>query len=237
MDEEMKGFLAYLSGWESNLPRYHFGTGGVDVARTALLSVDLVNGFCTEGPLASSRVKNIIAPVVRLFEQAWSAGVGHYALLQDSHEDSALEFSAFPPHCRAGTSQADTVPEIRVLPFFQVMAVIRKNTIHSGLNTGLDAWLSQRPEVDTMIIVGDCTDLCVYQLAMHLKLRANAYHHPVRVIVPADCVDTYDIPVDMAARIGAMPHPAELLHTFFLYHMALNGIEVTAGFSSAEGEI
>ena len=47
-----------------------------------------------------------------------------------------------------------------------------------------------------------------------------------RVIVPADCVDTYDMPVETAAEIGAMPHDAELLHAIFLYHMALNGIVI-----------
>jgi len=236
MDKGTIDFLAYLGGWYSNLPGYRFTADCIDAGRTALLSVDLVNGFCTEGPLASPRVKNIIAPAVRLIQQARSAGVNHFALLQDSHEDSALEFSSFPAHCLAGTKQSETIPEIMGLPFFQEMAVIKKNTIHSGLNTGLDAWLSQRQEVDSLIIVGDCTDLCVYQLAMHLKLQGNADHKAVRVIIPADCVDTYDLPVEMAARIGAMPHHADLMHRIFLYHMALNGIEVIAGFRGAEGE-
>ena len=43
------------------------------------------------------------------------------------------------------------------------------------------------------------------------------------IIVPADCVDTYDLPVETAERVGALPHDANLLHPLFLYHMALNG--------------
>jgi hypothetical protein len=50
----------------------------------------------------------------------------------------------------------------------------------------------------------------------------------VRVVVPADCVDTYDLPVAVAQSLGALPHAADLLHLIFLYHMALNGIEVVA---------
>jgi nicotinamidase-related amidase len=103
------------------------------------------------------------------------------------------------------------------------------------LNTGLDAWLSQHGEVENWIIVGDCTDLCVYQLAMYLKLLANANRQSVGVIIPANCVDTYDLPVPTAAALGVMPHNADLLHRIFLYHMALNGIEVVAGIGSAEG--
>jgi hypothetical protein len=46
------------------------------------------------------------------------------------------------------------------------------------------------------------------------------------VIVPVDCVDTYDLPVETAQKIGATPHSAEILHLVFLYHMMLNGVEV-----------
>jgi hypothetical protein len=39
-------------------------------------------------------------------------------------------------------------------------------------------------------------------------------------------VDTYDMSVSTATQIGANPHGADLLHAVFLYHMALNGVEV-----------
>jgi hypothetical protein len=42
-------------------------------------------------------------------------------------------------------------------------------------------------------------------------------------------VDTYDMAVDIAKSIGAIPHDGDLLHAIFLYHMALNGVEVVAG--------
>jgi hypothetical protein len=62
---------------------------------------------------------------------------------------------------------------------------------------------------------------------MHLRLRANVMElREARVIVPADCVQTYDMPVETANQLGILPHDGNLLHTVFLYHMALNGIEV-----------
>ena len=61
---------------------------------------------------------------------------------------------------------------------------------------------------------------------MHLRLEANARQLARRVIVPADCVATYDLDVETAAQISAMPHPGDLLHALFLYHMRLNGVEV-----------
>jgi hypothetical protein len=80
------------------------------------------------------------------------------------------------------------------------------------------------PQVDTFIVVGDCTDLCTYQLAMYLKLRANAHQLRQRVIVPENTTDTFDIPVLVAEKIGAVPHDGDLLHLIFLYNMMENGV-------------
>ncbi len=63
-------------------------------------------------------------------------------------------------------------------------------------------------------------------MAMHLKLYANAYNLKMRVIVPENAVQTYDMPVAESCEIGALPHSGDVLHLLFLYHMRLNGIEV-----------
>jgi nicotinamidase-related amidase len=221
-------YLAYLASWQENLTSISFEEAITNPKRTGIISVDVINGFCHEGPLASPRVKAIIAPIVDLFERAWEAGVRNIVLTQDTHEADAVEFGQFPPHCVRGTSEAETVPEFKALPFFNQIPVIEKNSISSGLNTGLDQWIKERPGLDTFIIVGDCTDLCTYQLAMHLRLNANARQLEQRILLPANCVDTYDLPVDVADGIGAMPHDGDLIHAVFLYHMALNGVEVVS---------
>ncbi len=231
MRQGSRSFLSYLDEWQDGLPGAKLEAVAPDPSRAAILSVDLINGFCTEGVLASSRVQAIVQPVVTLMQKAWSYGIRKIVLSQDTHEPDAVEFSAFAPHCVRGTSEADTVPEIKNLPFFEQITVLEKNSIHSGMNTGLGEWIAQHPEVDTCIVVGDCTDLCTYQLAMYLRLDANARQLNRRVIVPADCVATYDLPVAVAREIGAFPHDGDLLHQVFLYHMALNDIEV---FSSVQ---
>jgi len=78
------------------------------------------------------------------------------------------------------------------------------------------------------IVAGDCTDICVYQLAIHLKARANAQRADTAVVVPAACVQTYDLPVAAALGVGAVPHDGDLLHRVFLHHMALNGVLVVS---------
>jgi nicotinamidase-related amidase len=223
--EKSRPFLRYVDEWVEGLPSTPLSTIVADPARTAIVSIDVINGFCHEGALASPRVKKIIDPIVDLMRKAHAAGVRHIILIQEAHEPDAVEFASYPPHGIRGTAEAETVPEIKVLPFFHEMTIITKNSIHPALGTEFDKWLDDHPEINTFIAVGDCTDLCTYQLAMHLRLRANAHQRKYRIVLPANCVDTYDLPVSVAEQIGAVPHDGDLLHHLFLYHMSLNGIE------------
>jgi len=225
---DSQDFLAYLEQWEANLPETTLSAAVVQPEHTAILSVDIINGFCYEGPLASPRVAGIVEPTAQLFKAAWKYGIHNIVLIQDTHEPDAVEFGAWPAHAVRGTSEAETVDVFKALSFFDQIIKLEKNSISSELNTGLVEWLAAHPELDTFIAVGDCTDLCTYQLAMQLRLEANSTQLMRRVIVPADCVDTYDLPMKTAQMIGAMPHPGDLLHAIFLYHMALNGVEVVA---------
>ena len=227
--EQSRPFLNYIVDWKAKLsPLSIANVVKGNAARVAVISVDVINGFCYEGPLASPRVASIVEPIVALFQTSYQAGVRHFILTQDTHPADAVEFESFPPHCIRGTYQSETVDQFKALPFFDQFQVMPKRSIHSALGTDLEGWLEAQPEVDTFITVGDCTDLCTYQLAMHLRLRANVQNRKVRVILPVDCVDTYDLPVSIAAEIGAIPHDGDLLHHIFLYHMRLNGIEVVA---------
>ena len=228
LTQKAQPYLGYLDTWLASLPNLPLTDAASSPAKTAIISVDVIEGFCHQGPLSSPRVAGIVEPIAAVFERAWAHGVRNIVLTQDTHEPEAVEFAQFPPHCVRGTEEAQTVARFRALPFFDQMVIIEKNSIHSGLNTGLNDWLAAHPKVDTFIVVGDCTDLCTYQLAMHLRLDANARQLQRRVIVPANTVQTYEMPLETAQEIGAVPHPGDLLHAVFLHHMLLNGIEVVA---------
>lgn len=227
--EQSRPFLTWLLEWQAGRETVSISDLCAPPQGTAVMAVDMIEGFCREGALSSPRVNRLIAPVVQLFREAHRAGVRNFLLSQDHHREDSVEFGAYPPHCVAGTREAETVRELLELPFAGEYVVINKNSINSAIGTELDGWLNAHPEVNTFVVVGDCTDLCTYQLAMHLRLRANAYNLPHRVIVPANCVDTYDMPVAVARSVGAFPHDGDLLHLVFLYSMALNGVEVVAG--------
>ncbi len=219
-------FLDYLKDWLVALPALKLSDVFTQPSRAAIASIDLTNGFCNAGALASPRVHEIVAPTVNLFKSAWALGLRQIVLLQDTHDPDALEFSQWPPHCLRGTDESAAVSQIADLPFYSQMTTFPKDTIHPALNTGFQGWLDAHPELDTFIVVGDCTDLCTYQLAMYLRLDANARKLKRSVIAPADCIQTYDMSVETAEKFGATPHPGDLMHAIFLYHMALNGIKV-----------
>lgn len=226
--KESTPFLDWLCAWEAGLSPLDLAAELQEPTRAAVMAVDMVVGFCYEGPLSSPRVAGIVPCVVNLFKRAEALGVRHFVLTQDAHPPDAVEFGAFGPHCQEGSHEAETVPELLNLPFAMRFTLISKNSISSAVGTELDSWLEGHPEVSTFIVVGDCTDLCTYQLAMHLRLRANARGLDQRVIVPVDCVETYDMPVTTARELGIMPHNGDLLHLIFLYHMVLNGIQVVS---------
>jgi nicotinamidase-related amidase len=220
-------FLKYVDGFVSGLKPLAWSAAAPDPGRAAVLSADMINGFCYSGNLASPRIAAIVPPVVRLFEGAHRHGVRQFVLMQEWHSPEAEEFHAFAPHGIRETHEAETVPELAALPFASDYTILRKNSVSPAANPALDQWLEAHP-LQTAIVVGDCTDICTYLLALHLRTRANERDQALRVIVPADCVQTYDLPVSTAQTIGAMPHDGDLLHALFLYHMALHGIEVVS---------
>lgn len=223
----------FVQKWYDALPtRSLADTIGDDPSRVGFFSTDMIVGFCSAGALASERVGSIVPALVELCQRTYDHGVRTFVFTQDTHELDAPEFAAWPVHCVRGTAESEMIAELKALPFAELFTIFEKNSLHPALGTGFDAWLEQHPELQTAIVVGNCTDLCVYQLALHLRLTHNARNIPgIRVIVPANAVDTYHLPVETAEEIGAMAHHGEFFHQVFLYHMALNGIEVVRALS------
>ena len=224
--QNSREFLDYLETFVDILPTLTMDEAITEPERTAILSVDVINGFLNEGPLSSPRVAPIGEPIAQLMGAAWTRGVREILLLQDAHTEESLEFEAFGEHVIKGSHQAQAIDQIKSLPFYNQLTTIYKDSIQPAINTGFEEWLAERDYLDTFIVVGDVTDLCVYHLATYLKFQANAYQKPRSVIVPENCVQTWHLSVEAAENLPALPHHGDLLHAVFLYHMALNAVEV-----------
>lgn len=224
---ETNEYFSYLHDWIEGLTTYIAEPTELSTDQVAIMVVDMVNGFCNEGALASARVKGIIDPIVTFLQSAWDHGIRNYLLVNDFHEIDAVEFQSFPSHCVKGSIESQPVNEIKSLPFYSEFTIITKNSLSADLEKQLKRPGQKGSNLTCFIIVGNCTDLCVYQAAMSLRLKANAkQEHQRQVIVPIDCVETYDLDLRTAEKIGVVPHPARIMNAMFLHHMALNGIRI-----------
>lgn len=196
-----------------------------------MVSIDMIIGFCHQGSLASEMVKSIIPEVVNLMKKLHVSGVTRFLLFQDTHDPHAEEFKAYPSHCIRGSKESQTIPEYLGLPFADKFEVFEKNSVSAFQNTRFSEWLVKNKQIDTFIMVGNCTDICIYQAVLELKTEANSHNTPRRIIVPESCVATFETSLETARKIGTMPHDSTLLHDIFLYSMRLNGAEVVKSIS------
>jgi len=151
------------------------------VANVVLL-VDMLRGFCEEGyPLyVGETIRRIIPRIRRLLEEEKAKG-SHIIFLADSHDPDDKEFQMFPPHCVRGTEETEIIPELRQFAD-EVIAKTRFSCFHG---TNLEERLREL-NPDKIIVVGNCTDICV----MHTVADARNRDYPVEV--PAGCVATFD---------------------------------------------
>lgn len=157
---------------------------------TVLIIVDVVNGFVREGKMASADIESIIPGIVALMKKFNEKEMPVVALC-DSHKPDCAEFESFPEHCLEKTSEAELVDEIKKEGGY---FMLKKNSTNGFHEKEFMQCLIQNPQTNTFIITGDCTDICVLQLCLTLKTWYTCSNKSVNIIVPIDCVETYDAP-------------------------------------------
>lgn len=184
----------------------------LDQKRTALVIIDMINGFAKEGALKSSRIEAIAPAIAKLSALCDQLEIQKVAFA-DCHPEESPEFASYPVHCLKGSYEAEVVDEIKNIGGYEL---IEKNSTNGFLEEKFKMWLVKNKHLDTFILTGDCTDICVLQFALTLKTWFNMKNIKTRVIVPIDFVETYDLGM----------HDAELMNVMALYNMIINGIEV-----------
>ncbi len=192
---------------------------------SALIIVDMLNGFCNIGPLQSPYNDKLKEPIANLVSQF----NGPILSVQDAHYETDDEFEAFPPHCMAGTEEAQLVEPINQEMNKNPKAeVLEKQTLSPFFGAqGFEEWLKKQLEsgIENFYIVGNCTDLCVYHTATGLNMWLAEQENKADVKVILEMVSTYDMPKEDTPE-GALPHPRDIFHQVFLHHMALNNVKL-----------
>ncbi|MFO8009630.1 MAG: nicotinate phosphoribosyltransferase [Dehalococcoidia bacterium] len=149
---------------------------------SAVLIIDMLRGFLEPGhPLyCGDKARRIIPNVQRILTQEAEKG-GHAIFLTDNHAPDDPEFQMFPPHCVAGTEEAEIIPELSGFSG----EVIPKTTYRGFFQSALGEKLKEK-NPDKIIVCGVCTDICV------LHTVADATLEGYTVEVPVDCVASFD---------------------------------------------
>ena len=161
--------------------------------------VDVENGFCKFGNLASPRCDAVIPEVKRVVESRIKAG-DQIVFTADTHDPHDREFEVFPVHCVRGTPEADIVPELQ--PFLNDATLVRKRRYSAFFETDLESRL-RAAKPSQVTVIGVCTDICVMHTVADLRNRD--YH----VVVPANAVATFDAP----------GHPGDEVQRWSLAHI------------------
>lgn len=180
---------------------------------TALIIIDMVNGFAKSGNLYSDRIEAIIPNVLettKLFSKHTKLFVA------DTHDENATEFEAYLPHCVG--EEAHVIEELKSL-YDEYSLEIPKNSTNGFLAPAFQKWFEEnKNNYNQFVVIGDCTDICILQMALALKTYYNQHNLSSRVIVPLNAVETYHLELNN--------HYGDLMNLFALYNMELNGIEL-----------
>lgn len=189
--------------------------GELEKEKTAIVFVDMVVGFVDKGILSSPRVADIVEKLVSLNEK--TNGYKKIFFL-DEHEKGCAEHNDYAEHCLKGTEEAELIPQ------FKNGATINDNTVMIPKNStngfhapGFKCWLEENEtEIQNYILVGCEADICVSHFATTLKTYFNQNNLNRRIIVPIDCVETFDFGT----------HDGDLMKVISLWEMKSNGIEI-----------
>jgi nicotinamidase-related amidase len=146
----------------------------LDSDTTALVVVDMQNGFChPDGSLYAPPSEEAIEPVTGLVERARDAGV-QVVYTRDVHppeqfEDTHYydEFDRWGEHVLEDSREAELVEELDVR---EEDLVVEKHTYDAFHETQLDGWLSAR-DIRDLVICGTLANVCVLHTASSAGLR------------------------------------------------------------------
>lgn len=181
----------------------------LNLSKTMLFIIDMNNGFAKKGALYSDRVEALINPITNLAKTLEAKNCEIIAFT-DSHNKDSIELRSYPTHCLENDYESKIVDEISTI---KNLKVIPKNSTN-GFFCLED---KNFKNIDNIIVVGDCTDICIYQFVVTLKAYFNQNNIDKNIIVPMNLVDTYHID---------NIHNAEIMNIVFLNSMIQNGVEV-----------
>ncbi|NHH86335.1 isochorismatase family protein [Cobetia sp. MB87] len=216
----------------------------VSLPTAGLIIVDEINGFCqvAGGALAPQAPNAQVSRMIALSDtlaRTFSERRRPLLVFIDSHAPGKSE-PPYPAHCEQGSGEDELVAELAWLEEDPQATLVRKDCINGyvgaiDLDTQVNAlqeWVSDEG-LETLVVVGICTDICVMDLVLTLlSARNHGLLGKVRdiVVLEPGCA-TYDLPAEVVAQLGlpdTATHPQADSHHIGLYCMAARGAVIAS---------
>ena len=176
-----------------------------------LINVDMINGFIRVGNLKSQRIEGIVDKVMTINK---SLALAEKVFFIDKHNKNSAEFSSFAEHC-IDEEECKVIKELE--PFLEDSKIFYKNSINGVFAKGFLDFLNEKiDKIDSIVIVGCCSDLCVSTLAISIRTYLNEFDKNINIYVPVNAIETY----------SHAEHDGDLLNTMALYMMYMQGIKL-----------
>ncbi|APC39451.1 isochorismatase family cysteine hydrolase [Clostridium estertheticum] len=201
MQNEIKGNVVNLN----DLPK----------EKTALIVMDMVNGFVHAGIMSSPRVETIIDNVVAINERTYGY---KKVFFLEQHDENSTEFKIYGRHCLKNSTEAELISSLNCgATLHSNTTIIHKNSTNGFHAPEFKTWLHENEaQIENYIVEGCSTDICVKHFTETLKTYFNEKNIDRRIIVPIDSVETFDTGT----------HDGDLMKVISLWEMKSNGIEV-----------
>jgi len=168
--------------------------------KRALVVVDMIEDFVHEGgALYCGPSIGRIVPVIQNEIARARAAAEPVVYLTDNHLPGDAEFQMFPPHALVGTKGAQIVPELAPR---KDDVVIPKRRYSGFFGTDLDITLRERG-VDTLRLVGDCTNICVLYTAADARNLGYAVEVVEKGVTSFDEEAHHDALRELEKTLGA----------------------------------
>lgn len=207
--------------------------------KAGLLIVDIVNGFATVGagalapPVQNKQIDQMVEQSNQLAKEFLDSQKP-VALFLDTHEPGKPE-PPYPPHCEKGTGEEELVPALKWLENEKNATLIKKDCIN-GFVGSIENTTNQNHvvnwcksnQLETLIVVGICTDICVMDFVLTMLSARNHEMVPglKDIVVYEPGCATYDLPKPVVSELKlpkTATHPQYVTHHLGLYFMASRG--------------
>ncbi len=152
-----------------------------------VIVVDMVNGFCKEGNLASPSVMRIVPRQLEVLKECRDRG-SQIIFIRDSHDKDAVEFKTYGEHCLEDTPETLVISELEEFNDCEYL----KNSTNFMYADGLVNDIEKLKNLKKVLLMGVLSDICVKNGGISLRTYFDQNNRDVEIDVLEDCCDTYD---------------------------------------------